>query len=78
MIKDILLGVIIFISNIVIVPFVLLFRLPWIIKAYRRYTHDVKDKSLYTFSEYLTDVRHRSKSFNKRWREMASKGIYLD
>ena len=69
--------IIILITIIVFGPLFLMVRLPWIIKAYKRYVSN-KDNSYYTFYDYYTDVRHESKSFNKRWREMASKGIYWD
>lgn len=61
---------------IAISPFVLLYQVPWMIKAFFRYISD-KDED-YSFSDHLTDVRRGSKSFNKRWREAASKGINLD
>ncbi len=75
--KDTILGIIFAIVIIVIAPFILIRWIPWVIKAYIRYISD-KDKSSYSFSEHLTDVRHESKSFNRHWREMASRGIHVD
>jgi hypothetical protein len=69
--------IIILITIIAIGPLVLMFRLPWIMKAFLRYISD-KDKGSYTFTDYLDDVRHESKSFNKHWREAAAKGIRVD
>ena len=62
---------------IVIAPLVLISWLPLMFKALLRYIAD-KDKSFYTFSDHLTDVRRQSKSFTKHLQEMRSKGIYVD
>lgn len=70
--KDTILGII---FAIVIIVIILTRWIPWMIKAYIRYISD-KDKSSYYF--YLTCVRHESKSWNRHWREMASRGIYVD
>ena len=76
--KKIIYYIITIIALIVIVPFELLFFwLPSLFKAFLRYISD-KDKGSYTFTDYLDDVRRESKSFNKGWREAASKGIYVD
>ena len=76
--KEIIFYIITIIALIVIVPFELLFFwLPWLFKAFLRYI-SAKDKGSYTFYDYLTDIRHESKSFNKHWREAAAKGIHVD
>ena len=76
--KEIISYIITIIALIVIVPFELLFFwLPSLFKAFLRYISD-KDKGSYTFTDYLDDVRHESKSFNKHWREAAAKGIRVD
>lgn len=76
--KEIIYYIITIIALIVIVPFELLFFwLPSLFKAFLRYISD-KDKGSYTFTDYLDDVRHESKSFNRHWQKMASKGIYVD
>jgi len=75
----------IIIALIVIAPFAFVFYfLPLLLKAVIRYILNFiryilnKDNGLYTFSNCLTDVRRESKLFNKRWREMKSKGTYVD
>lgn len=64
------------IAIIAAVPFYLMLLFFWMIKAYFRYKSD-KDKE-FSYYFYLTDVRHDSWVFNRAWRKMRSKGIYID